>query len=244
MLFVPGYATRFDAGYESAEHVQAVLGGRFLVVYVFWGSRGKHADYLQDERMASRQTRSFATLVSDLHAGIPDRELDVFAHSMGGRVVAGAMAIVKTQADGQAVIQQAVLAAPDISLTDYKRAITRDPKPFAHVTIYASTHDKALMLSGIINLHRRLGKMADWPALAATDVVDASAADKVAEGHGYAVHDKHVILDIGSVFLDSPIPHPAWKPEGEIDVLWGSHTHDHQTVWKLYPDLVTADGTP
>lgn len=221
VIFLPGYRTKMLDGHFTAQHLQDVLGRRFMLIHADWGSRGTAAGYHEDGAAAKRQVPALAALVTALHAALPGRELDILAHSMGARVAAGAMAMVKPASDGKAIVAQTVLAAPDLDLTDYEHAILRNPAPFGRVTIYASRHDHALFLSSVIHLHRRVGQLALWRrAVANTDVVDASAADPTAEGHGYAVHDAPVIRDIGAVFLDAPIPHPGWTRTSAAAIMW------------------------
>lgn len=220
VIFLPGFRTKFVDGRAGAQRIAEILGPRFLVVQVDWGSRGSAAGYRRDGAEAKRQTPALAAFLSDLHRALPQRELDIFAHSMGTRLAAGAMATVRA-ADRKPIVAETVLAAPDLDLVDYEHAILRDPAPFGHVTIYASRHDRALFLSSVIHLHERIGQLAIWrKAVADTAVVDASAADPKAEGHGYAIHDVPVIRDIGAVFLEAPIPHPAWVRSTPGSVIW------------------------
>jgi esterase/lipase superfamily enzyme len=212
VVFVGGFRTDFGHGLTVARRVARVLGDRFFVVYVDWGSKGKALDYELDARAAKRNVPAFAQLVSDLHRALPDRPIGVFAHSMGARVVAGAMRVLRAPSDGSTVVGSAVLAAPDLALGDYMKAITRKPEPFRRVVIYSSRSDRALELSEVIHLHHRLGQVALWRhAVANTIVVDASAADTVADGHGYAIRDPRVIADIGQVLIGAPVPHPGWS---------------------------------
>jgi esterase/lipase superfamily enzyme len=211
VLFLAGYSTSYAHGLAETQHIAEQLGPRFLVVFVDWGSRGAHVDYESDAHSARRNASAFAALLTALHVALPDLGLGIFAHSMGTRVAVGAIAVVKAASSGL-VVNEAVLAAPDLSIDDYRKAITRKPQPFGRITIYASHHDRALFLSAIIHLHRRLGQsLPGRLSLADTDIVDASAADRANEGHGYAIHDENVILDIGQTLLGAPTPHAAWK---------------------------------
>jgi len=227
VLFLAGYSTSYAHGLAETQHIAEQLGPRFVVVFVDWGSRGAHVDYESDAHSAHRNAPAFAALLTALHAALPDRQLGIFAHSMGTRVAVGAIAVVKA-APGEVVVNEAVLAAPDLSIDDYRKAITRKPQPFGRITIYASHHDRALFLSAIIHLHRRLGQsLPGRMSLADTDVVDASAADRANEGHGYAIHDERVILDIGQTLLGAPTPHAAWKcVQGNLCVLDPSRVPD------------------
>jgi pimeloyl-ACP methyl ester carboxylesterase len=211
VIFLSGYRTSFAQGQREAVTLARLFGPRCFVVYVDWGSHGKLYDYEGDARAARRNVAAFAAFVTALRAKAGRHRLDVYAYSMGTRLVAGAMATVRSVTDGEPVIDRAVLAAPDLTANDYRLAITRQPIPFQHVTVYASRSDRALMLSSIIHLHHRLGQMLGGRiALQHTDVVDASAADRTTAGHGYPVHDLRVICDVAAVFSNRPIPHEAW----------------------------------
>jgi len=221
VVFVAGYHTNLAGGRADAKAIQAVLGPRFVVVHVDWGSHGTTTGYEADGLAAKRQTPAFAAFVTDLHRALPERELDVYAHSMGSRLAAGAMASVKPAGDGKAIVVETVMAAPDLTLHDYERAILRTPEPFGHVTIYVSKHDKALLVSTVVHFHHRIGQLAVWrSAVANTSVIDASNADERGLGHGYAIHNAAVIRDIGDVFMHAPAPHPAWVRVSPATVLW------------------------
>jgi esterase/lipase superfamily enzyme len=220
VFFLSGFRTRYDETALIAQRLASVLGPRFLVVFADWGSHGLAVGYEADALAAKHNTPALAALLADLHRAMPDRPIDVFAHSMGARLAAGAMATCPHAADGSHVVDEAVLAAPDISLSDYRRAITRMPETFGHVTIYVSRADHALVLSEVIHLHHRLGQVTLWKhTMANTDVVDASAADRVADGHGYAIHDTRVMRDIGDVLIDAPVPHADWLRRNSLWVL-------------------------
>ena len=221
VLFLPGYRTALTDGHATAQRIADILGPHFLVVHVDWGSLGKMAGYRADGLAAKRESTDFAQFVSDLHAAIPQRELTIFAHSMGTRVAAGAMGIIKAPQDRRPFVTETVFAAPDLGLGDYERAVLRNPVPFGHVTIYVSRHDKALLVSSILHLGHRIGQLAVWrKTIADTSVVDASSAEPVGQGHGYALHDALVVRDIGAVFLDSAIPHLSWARLNPASITW------------------------
>jgi esterase/lipase superfamily enzyme len=212
VLFLPGYNTSLAASTVIAERLGRMLGGAFAVVDVDWGSKGEALDYEHDARAALRAGPAFAAFVHDLRAALPHEELDVFAHSMGARVAVGAFGSPALGAGG--LVRHVVLAAPDLTLKDYVQALERRPPLCPHVTIYISRRDDALWFSALVHFHRRLGQLALRTAhLPGSEVVDASAAERVAEGHGYAIHDPAVVRDIACVFNDCPVPHASWVPE-------------------------------
>ena len=221
IVFVPGFATGVPKGLHSAQLFASVVGPSDLVLYVDWGSAGKKLDYIRDARTAARNAPALADLLLAFHRDLPGREIDLFAHSLGTRIVALALAKVPVPADGRSVVDRAVLAAPDMTIADYTRAIARIPGPFGHVTLYVSRHDKALLLSTVINVHRRLGRLTAWRTpIARTDVVDASSARTGLDGHGYAISDPDLIADIGRTLAGAGVPHPDWKRAKPDAVSW------------------------
>jgi esterase/lipase superfamily enzyme len=221
VVFVPGFATGVPKGLHAARLFGSVVGPADLLLYVDWGSAGKKYDYLRDARTAAKNAPALADLLLGLHRALPGRELDVFAHSLGTRIVALALAKVKPSADRRPIVERAVLAAPDMTIADYMRAIARIPGPFDRVTLYVSRRDRALLLSTVINLHHRLGRITAWRTpIARTDVVDASAASTGLDGHGYAISDPALIVDIGRTLAGAPVPHADWKHAKPDAVSW------------------------
>jgi esterase/lipase superfamily enzyme len=213
IVFVPGFATSVSLAYAAARRIARTLGPADRVVFVDWGSAGRKSAYERDARTAHRNAPMLSAALLAIRALAPHRELDVFAHSLGTRVVA--MAIPTFPASDGVVVANMVLAAPDMTVDDYRRAIARVPGPFRHVTLYVSRLDRALLLSEIVHLHRRLGLITHWQrALANTDVVDASAASRgTPDGHGYAIDEPALIADVGLTLAGAPVPHRAWRTE-------------------------------
>jgi esterase/lipase superfamily enzyme len=211
VVFVPGFATSVRSAYVAARRIQSDLGRGDRVVLVDWGSAGRKTGYEHDALTARRNSPMLVPALRALKAIAPRRQLDVFAHSLGTRLVA--MAIPNFAPKDGTVVTNMVMAAPDMTVAAYQRAITRKPGPFRHITLYVSRSDRALLLSEIVHLHRRLGQITQMTrSLANTDVVDASAVSRATpDGHGYAINDPLLIHDIGLTLAGTHIPHPYWR---------------------------------
>jgi esterase/lipase superfamily enzyme len=220
VVFVPGFATSVGLAYRDGRRIQAYLGPADRVVAVDWGSLGLRTRYGHDARSARQNAPELVAALLALRAFAPNTELDIFAHSLGTRVVA--MAIPHFPAKTGNVVRNVVLAAPDMTLDDYRKAIARVPGPVKRITLYVSHRDRALLLSEIIHLHRRLGQITHWQnALANTEVVDASAASSGPDGHGYAINVPALIGDIGLTLAGAKEPHALWSG------------HERGAAWKL-----------
>jgi esterase/lipase superfamily enzyme len=219
VLYVPGFNTRFTEGLAAAGRLQGAFGRDDLVVFVDWGSLGKVYDYKRDAARAHAAIAPLENVLLRLRGLIGSRDLDIFAHSMGTRIAAGAIASMPATPRG-APIGQVVLAAPDLAIADYARSVGRRPAPFGRVTVYASRRDRVLMLSMVVHLRRRLGT--GWrtrDGLARTDVVDVSVASR-GGGHGYAIHDAQIMHDIAETLAGAPPPHAAWKRDPHATGFW------------------------
>ncbi len=215
VVFVPGFATSVRLASVEGLRIQHELGPSDLLVEVDWGSAGRKSAYERDAVTARRNAPMLAAALLELKRFAPDRQLDVFAHSLGTRIVA--MALPRFTARDGVVVQNVVLAAPDMTIADYRRAIARIPGPFRHITLYVSRTDRALLLSEIVHLHRRLGQMTQSATtLPNTDVVDASAARHGVEGHGYALQDPLLVGDIGLTLAGARMPHPLWRTKKNL----------------------------
>ncbi len=229
IVFVPGYATSVPSDYAAVLRIEERLGPADRVVLVDWGSAGNITEYDHDAHTARRTAPYLAKALVALRAAAPASELDVFAHSLGTRMVA--MAIPAFPRRHTPIVANAVLAAPDMTLADYTHAIARLPGPVGHITLYVSRHDRALLISEVFHFRRRLGQITKWSrALAATDVIDASVAGHGRLGHNYATTNPLLIDDIGATLAGAPTPHANWHPRD------GAGT----TVWEFAP----RDGTP
>jgi len=221
IVLVTGFATSPRLGLRVARRIAHDLGPSVAILQIDWGSAGKLVAYEADVRTARKNAPAVAAFLSRLHVAAPNRELDVFAHSLGTRIVAMTMATIPNAADRRAVVQRAVFAAPDMTIPDYQKAIARNPEPFSHVTLYVSGKDRALLLSDVIHLHARLGRVLTWrKALARTDVVDATVASSGAAGHGYAIGNDALVRDIGQTLAGAPVPHPLWKKKKATSPVW------------------------
>lgn len=210
VVFVPGFATSVRLAYAAAARIQSAVGSTDRVVLVDWGSAGSRTKYRQDARKARLNAPMLVPALLFLKRIAPTRELDLFAHSLGTRIVALAIPNFKRE-DGM-VVSSVVLAAPDMTMHDYEKAILRRPEPFRHITLYVSRRDRALLLSEILHVHRRLGRIIHWRKMVAdTNVVDASAVSRGFDGHGYAINELELIRDIGLTLASAPMPHPRWR---------------------------------
>lgn len=219
LFFLPGFNTTFAQGAAAAQRIASVADASTAVVYTDWGSQGKAFAYRRDGRSAARNAAAFGHLLQYVQSRLPQAAIDVFAHSMGSRVVIRGLA--GAAKEGKPVrVSHVVLAAPDLAVADYVASMLQVAQ-IQRGTIYVSRRDRALLLSAIIHFHHRLGQVAvERLDLPRTDIVDVSTEDRSRDGHGYAIHDPVLLRDIYRVITGAPVPHPDWCKSNRYGAVW------------------------
>ena len=133
------------------------------------------------------------------------RRVHLIAHSMGNRVVAGALRRLAYNKATAPHFNQVILTAPDIDAETFKVSIAPRITSIAErFTIYASSDDLALRTAARINSwgDPRLGQAGDdlmtFPNFPTIDVVDASDVDTslFSTNHSYFAESQSVLADL------------------------------------------------
>src|SRR5262249_10834118 len=105
--------------------------------------------------------------------------VDLLAHSMGNRVVAGAMELMTANAGTQQpFIHHLILAAPDVYVARFNQASPSFQALSDRVTLYASSADQALTCSQLLHGGPRAGQAgADRIVEPRIDTVDVSEVE-------------------------------------------------------------------
>jgi esterase/lipase superfamily enzyme len=214
-IYVHGYATTFAEAARRAAQVAYDLdfdlddAFRGIPMVFSWPSRGNAAGYLVDYDVSLEATDAFNEFLDlvKLHAGI--QYVHVIAHSMGNRVVANALA--QRAASGSAIVDQLVLAAPDIFARRFRqRFLNTLPSLAKRVTLYVSDKDRALSLSEEIREGEpRAGQVAGGLLEASAgverfDAIDASELETDFLAHSYYANNNSMLSDIYCLLKGTP----------------------------------------
>ena len=201
LVFLHGYNVSFeDAALRSAQFAND-SGFRGVVVLFSWPSAGSMKSYAGDEARASASADPLAQFLKSLEKG-PWSQVHVLAHSMGNRVMLGALA------DNERPllpVGQIVFAAADVYLPEFR---TKFPKAIAKgplsATSYASRSDWALRLSNALHGgDDRLGLLTETPFEAAgLETIDATAVSGGGLAHGYWSSEQPLLSDLRVLLLD------------------------------------------
>ena len=200
-VFVHGYNVTFaDAARRTA---QMAYDLRFdgAPIFYSWPAKGDLLDYGTDGNNAEWSVAHLTDFLTGVARQTGAQEIHLIAHSMGNRVLVGALKSLAYQAGREPLpkFNQVVLTAPDIDAAIFKRDIApRIVSTAQRITIYASERDKALTLSQRLHGYPRLGDAGrnitlfpEWPNI---EVVDASAVETGILGHSY-YGDSATVLD-------------------------------------------------
>jgi esterase/lipase superfamily enzyme len=189
VLYVHGYNVSFTGALEIANELdrQAVRGTAAVVAFS-WPSQRQLLGYVADENAADISAGHLADFLKELLDRHPTAKIHLVAHSMGSRVVVGALTELAPKC-GEAIskrIGRIVLAAPDIApeIVARRSAMMRSADS---VTIYFSPRDRALKFATRLSASHRLGfnplAFAELPA--DFDLVSAGDLDRAFTGHSH-----------------------------------------------------------
>jgi esterase/lipase superfamily enzyme len=203
-VFVHGYNVTFaDAARRTA---QIAYDLRFdgAPLFFSWPSRATYEDYIHDGESARWSEVDLETFLRDFADQSDAENIFLIAHSMGARVLTGALEklVVKSPAARQKV-KEIILAAPDIDAATFKRDIA--PRILASersATLYASSRDYALKASKKFAGYRRVGDAEGGVTIIdGLDTIDASTVGTDLVGHSY--YAASVLLeDIRTIFFN------------------------------------------
>ena len=145
----------------------------------------------------------FEQLLGEL-SQFPATNIYIVAHSMGNRIVAGALRSRVIKKEETKHIREVLLAAPDINAELFRTAIAPQLTGMqgTHTTIYASSSDLALRASKVVHGFRRVGEtLGGVLVYPGVDTIDASgAATMIREyGHSYLMDSSSVLKDVRTI---------------------------------------------
>lgn len=164
LLLVHGLRTDLDFAMRGTAFLAHILDINAPVLVFDWP--GNQGDSLRGYRRAQRvATTSGSELAATLRLLIDEvrpKQLWVVANSLGSQVVVDAISLLAQApdlADAEREISDVVLTAPDVGYDQFHREFKQHLRALVDdTTVYVSSNDRALLLSRLVNLQRRLGQ--------------------------------------------------------------------------------------
>ena len=199
-VFIHGYNVTFEDAARRTAQMSYDLGFGGAPIFYSWPSQGEIADYTVDENTIDWTVPHLKEFLSMVAAESGAQKVHLIAHSMGNRAMTDVLKdVADTYVSGTApMFNQVVLAAPDIDAEIFKRDIAPHiQKAAERVTLYASSNDKALLLSKSIHGASRAGDVESGIIIIpGIDTIDASLVDTSLVGHSYYGDNRSIISDM------------------------------------------------
>ena len=221
LLFVHGFRVTFEDAAVRAAQLAYDLKIRDAAFFS-WPSAGKAARYPKDEVAAKNSVGPFADflLQMDSSAHAAGKALHLIAHSMGNRVLLGALRKLVLQGRTLQAIDKIVCAAPDEDAVEFAEGMEELLGVGRRRTLYASAHDKPLWLSEVLHGDARAGRIPPVTRANGLDTVDASGLEATFLGHSDFATERPLLSDLFSLLKSNLAPElriglePATGPDG------------------------------
>jgi esterase/lipase superfamily enzyme len=200
MIFVHGYNAEFLEASRVVAQFANDLKFAGPVLLFSWPSQGSLTGYTVDETNAEWAQADFVQLLTSLLETIKAQNIYLIGHSMGNRIIGRAMtALASDRPDGDLIVfREIVMIAPDIDADVFRLDMApRLARTGVHITVYASSNDRALMASKAFHGYPRAGETGEGlVVVSGVETVDASDVSSGLLGHSYFAEDRRIMEDI------------------------------------------------
>lgn len=203
MIFVHGYNEEFPDVSRRVAQFASDLKFSGPVVLFSWPSQGSLTGYTVDETNAEWAQADFARLMGELLDYISVQNIYLVGHSMGNRIIGRAMATLASDRleSDLLLFREIIMIAPDIDAEVFRIDIApRLARTGIHVTLYASSNDRALLASKAFHGYPRAGESGSGLVVVdGVETIDASEVSGSILGHSYFAEDRRIMEDIFSL---------------------------------------------
>jgi len=209
LVFIHGFGVSFAAAARQTAQIAYDLDFDGAPILYSWPSKGKIdvGDYLADEATIEWTVPHLKQFLEKIAKESHATSVHLIAHSMGNRALVRALNSIATEdAAILPMFKQVFLAAPDVDAGVFKQLALVFPQAANRVTLYASSKDKALIVSQGFHKFPRAGEAGSIVTVVShVDTIDASAVDTGFIGHSYYADNRSILTDIFNlIHADSP----------------------------------------
>lgn len=214
MVFIHGYNVSFDDAVKRTAQIAHDLNFEGAPICYSWTSHGALANYTRDMANADATVVALQSFLEQTVRRTGSSTIHLIAHSMGNRALLQALdRIAVGNPNTSNVFGQLVMAAPDVSVKDFRNRYADAARQLAEsVTLYASSRDRALLASTEIHGLNRAGLAGEnLVVLDGMDTIDVSEIDTSLIGHSYYGDHPELIRDLQAlVELAQPASQRHW----------------------------------
>lgn len=253
-VFIHGYNVSFENAVKRTAQIAYDLKFAGVPICYSWPSHGGLQDYTRDMANADWTVVHLQNFLSALFQETGAKRIHLIAHSMGNRALMQALERLsfewaqtpatlnsltnrttdvpensnRTAAREQLPRQfgQIIMAAPDISAHDFKQRYAQSLRQLSsQITLYASSRDRALMVSTSVHGHDRAGLAGEEICIVeGVDTIDVSHIDTSLIGHSYYGDNPAMIDDLRALIqLSHPTSERQWLQQVEMasdEIYW------------------------
>jgi esterase/lipase superfamily enzyme len=208
-LFIHGYNVTFQDAAKRTAQISYDLGFDGAPIFYSWPSRGSTMAYTYDEANIEWTITHLQSVIKEIATKAEAENIYLIAHSMGNRALTRAViAAFNENPSLRNRFREVILAAPDIDADVFRRDIAPALAAASkRVTLYVSSHDRALNASKKFHGYPRAGDISLGVVLVpGVDTIDASNVDTSFRGHSYFAENKSVLSDIFFLVRDNKQP--------------------------------------
>ena len=176
LVFVHGYNTSFaDALIRTAQLSVDLETDGAAFVYS-WPSRASLWSYVADRnQVIGSFVDDLKDLIASVATSIGAARVHLIAHSLGGQFLLEALGQLAHDHDSP-LADEVIFASPDVDVDDFNHGIGKIRHLAPRITVYSSSNDRALQLSGKISRSVRAGATAERVAASEVDAIDTTSA--------------------------------------------------------------------
>ena len=198
LVFIHGFRTTFAEAARRTAQLHYDLQWKGPSILYSWPSAGRAKAYLYDGNSAQLTKPHLRAFLGGLRAIPSIQRIHVIAHSMGNRALVEVLSEAAAPAAPAPLLNQVILAAPDIDCDVFRALATRIGPHAERTTLYASTGDTALEWSRRVHMKPRAGDAGEHlVVIDGIDTIDASLVDTdLGSTHSNYAENRSVIADI------------------------------------------------
>lgn len=210
LVYVHGFNSSFEDAARSMGQIKHDLGFNGLAVFFSWPSKGdiSPTGYVHDKDVIGVSAKHLRDFLKDLASKSGAESIHIISHSMGNVGLMQALADLSRDPLflKKNVIGEVMLVAPDMNVDAFKFLAQELRKITKRNTLYASSKDKALMISKEINggLQRAGEANDEMIVIPDLDTIDVSNVDTSLSGHSYFGESGSVITDMVNLLKGLP----------------------------------------
>ena len=213
IVFIHGYNVSFGDAVRRTAQLSYDLKFKGLPMTYSWPSQSQTEEYWTDEASVQYTVPHLVTFLKEV---IDNNErgakanIHIIGHSMGTRALSYAAKELSLTYGGKQLFKNIIFAAPDIDQDVFAVSVFPYVRKTAEkITLYASSEDKALIVSASMHGGKRVGQGGDDIfVFEGLDTIDASGVDTdfLSISHSYFSEKKLMVNDIKDLIYKSLPP--------------------------------------